>query len=323
MPSRGSKKPYRRLYSCAEDLCDPYESAAPGDGEDGERCPKSRAHAVRLMDEIGESSDAPAECPTEKHRPAEVFGRTGCVKPEKPQGSPPPARDDASAFPWGSATGYAILSVKPMGDGDTVAVTLSVPAASEDPAGKGSARERLRLCLLVEQYADLRPQEGEISPEDAADLLAAGQFCAAVKRGMRLLQYGDQSARRLAWKLTAKGIDRENADAAAAYLARKGYIHEDDTARLRAEQDVRKLWGPRRIREDLRANGFTPEAVTEAMEAIGDVDFEETCVAAMRKKYRVVPKDSGERQKMVAALVRLGYDFETVRAAMRRMEREA
>ncbi len=292
MPRNG-KKPYRSArYGCAEDLCDPYESSQGASAEAD--APKARSRAVRLMDELGGDASLPT-----------------VPKGREPRLSVPSAEQTAYASP----AAPTVLSVKPSGEGDVVAVVLILPSDADVPG-------KVRLYLLVEQYADLRPREGSISPEDAEALLEAGRLCAAVKRGMRLLQYGDQSARRLAYKLTAKGIDRETADAAAAYLAQKGYIHEDDTARLRAEQGVRKLWGPRRIREDLRANGFAPAAVAEAMESISEVDFEENCASVIRKKYHGVPEDRTERQKLFAALARLGYDADVIREAMRRVERE-
>lgn len=209
----------------------------------------------------------------------------------------------------------AVLSVIPAGEGETVTVVLALP----DPEGKRA--QRVRFCLLVEQYAELGVKTGEIIPEEADALLDAGRLCGAIRRGMALLQYGDQSARRLAYKLTAKGVDRETATRAAAYLTEKGYIREDDTAALRAEQGIRKGWGERRIREDLIAHGFTREAVEEAMESLADTDWEETCAEAIRKKYGEIPEDRGERQKLMAAMMRLGYDTETVREAMRRILR--
>jgi hypothetical protein len=62
---------------------------------------------------------------------------------------------------------------------------------------------------LVEQYAELKVQTGTVTPAYAETLLDAGRLCGAIRRGMALLQYGDQSARRLAYKLTAKGVDRD------------------------------------------------------------------------------------------------------------------
>jgi regulatory protein len=210
----------------------------------------------------------------------------------------------------------AVLSVTPAGEGETVTVVLALP----DPEGKRAQRVSFRL--LVEQYAELGVKAGEITPEEADTLLDAGKLCGAIRRGISLLGYGDQSARRLAYKLTAKGVDRDTAARATAYLTEKGYIREDDTAVLRAEQDLRKGWGERRIREDLIAHGFTREAVEEAMEELSNTDWVETCAAAIRKKYGEIPEDKGERQKMLTAMMRLGYDTDTVKAAARNILRE-
>ena len=205
---------------------------------------------------------------------------------------------------------HAILSVAPEGEGEILAVTLL-----------RSDGKQLRLHILVEQYTDLGLRQGELSPEQAEALLDAGRLCDAIRRGLSLLQYGDQSRRRLADKLVSRGMSREIAAAAAEYLAEKGYIREDNSARIRAEQGVRKLWGPRRIREDLRAHGFASEAVEDAMDSLAEVDWVENCAAAIRKKYCVIPEDRGARQKLMAAVLRLGYDSETIRDALRSIMR--
>ena len=95
----------------------------------------------------------------------------------------------------------AVLSVTPAGEGETVTVVLALP----DPEGKKA--QRISFHLLVEQYAELGVKTGEITPEYADTLLDAGTLCGAIRRGISLLGYGDQSARRLAYKLTAKGVE--------------------------------------------------------------------------------------------------------------------
>ncbi len=229
-----------------------------------------------------------------------------------------------------------ILSVTPEGEGETLAVVLALPLSDVDTLDEGGTSgesdrrkkaKRVKLRLLVEQYADLQEsglavRPGEITPAQAEELMRAGELCAAIRRGMSLLQYGDRSARRLASGLMAKGASREAAEAAAAYLVGKGYIREDDTARRFAEQDLRKGWGPRRIREDLRARGFTPEAVDEAMETLEEVDFCSVCATVIRKKYGELPADYGDRRKMTAALMRLGYDSDHIREASRQVAEE-
>ncbi|MBE6653148.1 MAG: regulatory protein RecX [Ruminococcaceae bacterium] len=216
----------------------------------------------------------------------------------------------------GISEGYAILSVTPEGEGETVLVMLSMPAASED---RGC--ERVKLRLLVEQYASMELRPGRITFEAAESLREAAELCEAVRHGMSLLQYGDQSSKRLAYKLTAKGVDRATAVAAAAYLSERGYIRESDAARRRAECGLRKGWGLRRIREDLRAQGYGREEIAEATEGL-NVDFADRCAAVIRKKYGSAPPNRGEQKKMIAALMRLGYDGDEIREALRLLAKE-
>ncbi len=293
------------------------------DTDGGEATPRP-LKAFRLVDTL--DGEAPRRKPPAKPHDGEIPARktagelsAGVTAPRKslPVSPKPPRQPDPMpVLAEMPADGYHVLSVTPEGEGETVAVVLSLPNA------EGGKPSRVKLHLLVEQYADLGIKVGGLTHEEADILLTAGKLCAAIRRGMGVLAYGDQSARRLASKLVAKGIDRETATAAAAYLAEHGFIREDDTARLRAEQGVRKGWGPRRIREDLWAQGFTPDAAEDAMEALSEVDFSENCAAVIRKKYGSVPEDRPARQKMVAALMRLGYDSDEIREAMRKVLRE-
>lgn len=276
--------------------------------------PASSVSKVAAPRQKGSDTTPPVQAFPERTVPKQAPSEQPTFKKKaSPKTAPSvPAKPSALDLPPDTC---AVLSVTPAGEGETVTVVLALP----DPEGKRA--QRVRFCLLVEQYAELGVKTGEITPEEADTLLDAGKLCGAIRRGISLLGYGDQSARRLAYKLTAKGIDRETATRAAAYLTEKGYIREDDTAALRAEQGIRKGWGERRIREDLIAHGFTREAVEEAMESLADTDWEETCAEAIRKKYGEIPEDRGERQKLMAAMMRLGYDTDTVREAMRRILR--
>lgn len=184
-------------------------------------------------------------------------------------------------------------------------------------------RLRQRIPLTAEQYAGMGLSVGSISVEEAARLTEAGQLCRAIRKGMELLGYGDLSVRRMVWKLTVRGADRETAAGAAAYLKEKGFLREESAAERRAEQGARKLWGPRRIRQDLMAQGYEEAAVQAAMEALSDpenpesTDYIANCATLIRKKYGEVPADRQERQRMLAGLTRLGYTYEQVREAAR------
>ena len=291
-------KRYRSEAVCAEDLCDPFDDMdgdASACGGSDAAAPRRKNRAVCLMDLPDEGK--PSRC-----RPADDVPRRPVSASKVADWLPPEACD-----------GPCILSVAPIGEGEQVAIRLRAPQTDEN--GHMSLAD-CKVYLLVEQYAALRLTVGPISDTKLDAIREAGQLTVAIRRGLQLLQYGDQSARRLSYKLTARGIDRASAEAAADYLAAHGYMHEDSAAIRRAEQGARKLWGPRRIREDLRAAGYPSDAIAEAMEALADVDFQENCLTLLRKKSPTLPADRAARQKLMAAVMRMGYEGDMVRRCL-------
>lgn len=284
------------------------------DDTDGGEASPSSLKSRKLVDMMGAS--VPKSGGQKPNVPKQQMIRRAAS--EQKAAKPPAFAETVTKEPASdlSPSAYTVLSATPAGEGETVNVVLSIP----DP--EGGKHRKISVYLLVEQYSELGVRAGEISPETAETLLDAGRLCDAIRRGMAILDYGDQSARRLAYKLTAKGIDRNTADRAVAYLTERGYIREENTATLRARQGVHKGWGERRIREDLCTHGFTREAVEEAMEELSDVDWEENCATVIRKKYCEIPEERGDRQKMMAAMMRLGYDADTVKAVARAILRE-
>ena len=204
-------------------------------------------------------------------------------------------------------------------DGETLTVTL-------ETQGEDGARLRRKIPLTVEQYAALKVQPGRLFEEEADRLEHAGRLCLAIRKAGELLGYGDMSARTLVRKLTARGIDRAVADEAADWLAARGMLREDASALARAVADARKGWGPRRIRQDLLAHGYPSEAADAALDALHDpedpayVDFDAVCRSVLRVKLgrdAALTADRAACGRLIAAMMRLGYDSDTVREALR------
>lgn len=215
--------------------------------------------------------------------------------------------------------GARILRVVTDADGETLTVTL-------ETQGEDGARLRRKIPLTVEQYAALKVQPGRLSEEEADRLEHAGRLCLAIRKAGELLGYGDMSARALVRKLTARGIDRAVADEAADWLAARGMLREDASALARAVADARKGWGPRRIRQDLLAHGYPSEAADAALDALHDpedpayVDFDSVCRSVLRVKLgrdAALTADRAACGRLIAAMMRLGYDSDTVREALR------
>lgn len=294
---------------------DPDESD-PSPGRPG-------SHAQRLVELRGADTTAPetrralATHPASDPRPTPPVSRTPqasvprrSVKQDKPSTPDPVMTADIS-----------VTRIRSEEDGNLLLVTLE--GCTDD--GK---RVRRDVPITVEQYTALAVKAGPMTAEQAAALMQAGSLCSAIRKGMELLGYGDLSARRMVYKLTSRGIVPETAREAAAWLTAHGLIREDDAAYRRAVQDARKLWGPRRIMQDLRAQGYGAEVASAALASLTGadcdpdeelppdcVDFEVNCAALIRKKYGTIPEDRAEMRKMVASLMRLGYDTDTIREA--------
>ena len=52
------------------------------------------------------------------------------------------------------------------------------------------------------------------------------------------------------------------------------------------------------------------------MEALDDTDEGERCATVARHKSRTHPTDEKEKQKLIAYLIRQGYDMTTIRHAL-------
>ena len=202
-------------------------------------------------------------------------------------------------------------------DGDVQMVAVRVLILSEN-----GQRDTCTYHILPHQYAELRLRIGEIDTDTADALQEASELCEAIRRGLHLLSFGAQSERTLCAKLRARGIDAECAMRAASYLRGLGLMDEREDALRMVSACRRKRWGMRRILSHLFEKGY-PEAVIRGIQQeLEGEDFVPDCMALIRAKYRCVPEDRHERQKMTASLVRYGYAMGEIRRAMEAVARE-
>ena len=209
------------------------------------------------------------------------------------------------------AVGYVcIYRIEPVGEGESVRIYYERRV--------GEATERDYLTLLVGQYSKLGVRQGEIGEDEFSEILEAGELYSALCRGIGFLSYGDKSARMLKYKLERKGFSRDVAARAVEYLSENGYILEDDGAVRRAELCAAKHWGPARIRQELRAQGYGEDAINAAMESLEDYDFDASCREIVRKKCRGgYPEDDVcEQKKLISSVMRCGYSYEQVKRAI-------
>lgn len=215
-----------------------------------------------------------------------------------------------------------IHSVRPSNNGSELAVTLEMSEPSNNVSsdirvrGRRIKSNRRVLHVLASDWTCLMSVRGEIDEELLDKLENADRYCTAVRVGMRILAYGANSQNALYRKLIHKGCDAESSQKAAEYLCGCGFVDEYDDACRVAERDLKKFYGKRRILSNIHAKGYGTEVVSYVSDFLGDVDFVGLCAELISKKYREIPLDAHERQKMCAALVRYGYSPSEIREAI-------
>ena len=203
---------------------------------------------------------------------------------------------------------YRITRLRAADGGARLLVELSLE--------EGGVPQKEVLSLLCARLSRL-PSVGEISPETVCELRHEAAICAAVSAGLRALGAGGSSRRHLTEKLCAKGYRREVAEVAVEELSQKGFLKEEEGALREAERGLLKLWGDRRILADLRAKGYTDEAIRYAVARLRDEDGAARCAALMRKRRLVMPEDAADQRRLLAALVRYGYTPQEIKGALK------
>ena len=176
--------------------------------------------------------------------------------------------------------------------------------------------EARRYTLQTELVGALGLHRGVISREKLDEVEQAAMVSAAYTRALTILAYGANSAQALILKLRQRGFDGETAAQAVELVCERGYLCEESDAKREAERCLAKGWGRRRIEAYLRQRGYTKEAAKLAMEELEDTDEEERCAEVARRKSHASPADEKEKQKLIAYLIRQGYDMTTIRHAL-------
>lgn len=126
--------------------------------------------------------------------------------------------------------------------------------------------------------------------------------------------------RQLRERLARRGCDAESIDGAIARLTRERILDDRRAARAFARTEATiKHRGPLRIRRALETMGLDREAAREAVEeGFEDRSVEITLEAALQRKARGPIVDDKHAQRLVAYLVRQGFDLSDAIAAVRR-----
>lgn len=137
------------------------------------------------------------------------------------------------------------------------------------------------------------------------------------QRAIALLARREHSGRELVRKLTARGIEAEEAQATVGRLAEAGWQDDARFAELLVRSRAGAGQGPIRIRAELLTHCLERDVVATALEA-DDGQWEARARELARRRFgAALQEDRQVQRKAFEFLVRRGFTAEQVRCAIR------
>lgn len=163
----------------------------------------------------------------------------------------------------------------------------------------------------------------EIDIEALESLRCESELKIAKEKALNLLGHSSRTKQQLYDRLL-RHADELAADAAVQRMEELGLVNDADYARRFAADMLHlKGWAPRRIAQELRRKGVEPEIIEDCLAQLQEeFDPVEKILQVVQRKYRGALADQKSHDRAVAALIRLGYQYEDIRSAFRRLQEE-
>lgn len=137
----------------------------------------------------------------------------------------------------------------------------------------------------------------------------------ARERAYYLLGYRDHSKQELYDKLK-KSVSDKIALEIVEMVERQGLIDDEKYAKkLAGYYLTTKKWGRRRVELEMRRKGVPMSLISVAIESC-EVDSVAKIIELIEKKYSQRLDDYKEKQKVIARLMRLGFDYSDIKQAI-------
>lgn len=122
------------------------------------------------------------------------------------------------------------------------------------------------------------------------------------------LSYGDLSSKKLYDKLMRYGFSEDISLDACERMKSLGYIDDERYAAALAKSMAEtKLYGPRRIEQELKIRGISDNDIDTAIFSL-DINFEESILSLINGKF----KNKTDRNKLIQALMRYGHEWDCI-----------
>ncbi len=139
----------------------------------------------------------------------------------------------------------------------------------------------------------------------------------ATRSALNILDYADNTEKKLREKLFRKGYSEDEVDFAVEYAKRKGYLNDRRLAENAMERIANaKLYGKQRIVQELYNKGVSRDIISEL--DFSEIDFARNCA----KRILQTKNRYADREKLNAALLRYGFRYSDIKAAYSIIEEE-
>ena len=154
----------------------------------------------------------------------------------------------------------------------------------------------------------------EFDDEELHDLIESSNERRAKEKALWLISYRSHSKKELRDKIS-RTCDRQSAEKAVERMEELGLVNDRDYAERCAQTLIfTKHMSKRGAAMELRRKGIESEIINEVLDDI-EVDEREQIQAVIERKYPKID-DEKLRRRAVAALQRLGYGWEDIKAVI-------
>ena len=166
--------------------------------------------------------------------------------------------------------------------------------------------------------------DADLDLEAYQDWLGEREVQHALNRAVEYLAARPRAEREMETRLRQCGYSERAIARVMARLMQEGFINDAQFADLWAQARQDRALGKRRIAQELMRKGVSREHVEAALSQVDeDEQLRQATELCARLLGRTRGKDARDvRRKVLAALVRRGYDWDTAKQALRRADDE-
>ncbi len=151
------------------------------------------------------------------------------------------------------------------------------------------------------------------------------QYPRALNHAVCMLSHRPCSKKEIESRLLRLRFTDEVAGLVTFKLEKEGLLNDREFCEQWVRYRTERRFGPSLIRRELRMKGVSGEVIDDVLDGFGADEEQANAVSLAEKAWKRCGPDEDRRksrQKVIASLVRKGYDWETARSACEAAENE-